>query len=125
MATSIIELYHLSSNVARYEKARALRTLAKISANKGSYYLEMTEILVQQTNNLESNSPYEYEPRQEEVFMVELIESQPFKCPALRKPKKIKENYKKPTKQRATEIGHEYVFDIIKAKEIFDQLFGA
>lgn len=37
LGTSFTKLYHLLSEVARYERAKATKVLSKIQANKGTY----------------------------------------------------------------------------------------
>lgn len=56
LGTKFIDLCHLSFDVARYERARAIRALAKIDIHKGPHYKEMTKILAHQTNETDFDS---------------------------------------------------------------------
>lgn len=56
--------------------------------------------------------------------MIEFIKRKPFKCPALKKLRQKKDGFKKYPKQKTIEIGCEYSFNITKADENFNQLFG-
>lgn len=47
LVTRFIELYYLLSDVARYERASALRTLTKANTHKSVYYRKVAEILAQ------------------------------------------------------------------------------
>lgn len=53
LATRFTNLYHLSSDVARYERAKITKILAKLSTYKGPDYHEMTDISALQTNDLD------------------------------------------------------------------------
>lgn len=45
LATRFIDLYHLSLDMARYERARILRILVKTNTHKGIYYHKVAKIL--------------------------------------------------------------------------------
>lgn len=57
--------------------------------------------------------------------MAKFIDSQPFKCLALKKPKQKKEGFKKPDKQQTNKIDCEYNFDVTIVGKTFNKLLGA
>lgn len=59
LATRFIDLYHLSSDVTRYERIKAIRTSSRSSAKKEAHYHEMAKISAQQTNDLDFDSTKE------------------------------------------------------------------
>lgn len=108
--------------MARYERTRAIRDSVRTGIYNGPYYREVAKILAQQTNESDFDSA-DNEELQAKTCVVELVEGQTFECLDLRKLKQKRDGYKKPTKQCATKIGRESSFDIMKADEIYDQLF--
>lgn len=45
LATRFKNLYHLSLDMARYEKTRIMRASARTDPLKGTYFCEMVEVL--------------------------------------------------------------------------------
>lgn len=55
--------------MAKYERARVVKVLAKTSVHKGLHYKEVVEILSQQTNESDSDSTNDKELSQAEACM--------------------------------------------------------
>lgn len=61
LGTRFTNLHHLSSDMAKYERAKATRAPVLTVIHKGPYYREVVEISAQQTNETDSDSTDEEE----------------------------------------------------------------